>query len=154
MVLSSAMFGIFQSIGKAHIPLILMIGSVLIKLLLNPILISIPQLNVAGAALSSIIGYVFMTIGGVVKMRKYLPRKISLFSSVFPTFLCGVGCGFSAFIANKILEGKLNPTLNVLISTIIGTVFYVILLISTGVFRTNGIIKRKNAKKFQKPLAK
>lgn len=154
MVLSSAMFGIFQSIGKAHIPLILMIGSVLIKLLLNPILISIPQLNVAGAALSSIIGYVFMTIGGVVKMRKYLPRKISLFSSVFPTFLCGVGCGFSAFIANKILEGKLNPTLNVLISTIIGAVFYVILLISTGVFRTNGIIKRKNVKKFQKPLAK
>ena len=154
MVTSSAMFGIFQSIGKAHIPLVLMIGSVLIKLVLNPLLISIPQLNIAGAALSSIIGYVFMTIGGAIKMRKYLPKKISLFKAVFPTFICGVGCGFAAFLANNILTDKVNPVLNVLFSTVIGGVSYVILLIFTGVFRTNSIIKRKNVKKFQKPLAK
>ena len=154
MVTSSAMFGIFQSIGKAHIPLVLMIGSVLIKLVLNPILISLPQLNIAGAALSSIIGYVFMTVGGAVKMRKYLPEKISLFGAVFPTFICGVGCGVSAFLANKLLEGKVNSTLNVLFSIMIGAFSYVILLIFTGVFRTNRIIKRKNAKKLQKPLAK
>ena len=154
MVTSSAMFGIFQSIGKAHIPLVLMIGSVLIKLVLNPLLISIPQLNIAGAALSSIIGYVFMTIGGAVKMRKYLPQKISLFKAVFPTWICGVGCGLAAFLANNILTDKINPILNVLISTVIGGVSYVILLIFTGVFRTNRIIKRKNVKKLQKPLAK
>lgn len=154
MVLASSMFGIFQSIGKAHVPLVLMICSVLIKLVLNPILISIPNLNIAGAALSSVIGYVFMTIGGAVKMRKYLPRRIGLFKTVFPTLLCGVGCGFSAFLANKLLDGRLKSITNLLVSIIIGAVFYVFLLILTGVFRTNGIIKRKNVKKFQKTLAK
>ena len=154
MVTSSAMFGIFQSIGKAHIPLVLMTGSVLIKLVLNPLLISIPQLNIAGAALSSIIGYFFMTIGGAVKMRKYLPKKINLFKAVFPTLICGVGCGFAAFLANNILNDRINSILNVLISTVIGGIFYIILLIFTGVFRTNRIIKRKNVKKLQKPLAK
>ena len=154
MVTSSAMFGIFQSIGKAHIPLVLMIGSVIIKLVLNPLLISIPWLNIAGAALSSIIGYFFMTVGSMVKMRKYLPEKISLFGAVFPTFICGAGCGFAAFLANKLLEDKVNSTLNVLFSIVIGAICYVILLIFTGVFRTNRIIKRKNIKNLQKPLAK
>ena len=154
MVTSSAMFGIFQSIGKAHIPLVLMIGSVLIKLVLNPLLISIPTLNIAGAALSSIIGYFFMTVCGAVKMRKYLPKKVSLFGAVFPTFICGVGCGFSAYLANKMLESKIDTTLNVLFSIIIGAISYVILLIFTDVFRTNRIIKRKNVKNLQKPLAK
>lgn len=146
MVTSSAMFGIFQSIGKAHIPLILMIGSVLIKLVLNPLLISLPQLNIAGAALSSVIGYVFMTVGGAIKMRKYLPNQINLFKAVFPTFLCGLGCGLSAFWANKLLAEKLNPTLNVLVSVIIGGFCYLILLVFQAHFRTNRIIKGKNVK--------
>lgn len=154
MVTSSAMFGIFQSIGKSHIPLILMIGSVLIKLVLNPILISIPQLNIAGAALSSIIGYIFMTVGGAVKMRKHLPKKISLFGSVLPTLLCGAGCGITAFFANMLLEGKVGQTLNVLISVGIGAIAYIILLVLTGSFRANRIIKKKIVKNFQKPLAK
>ena len=87
-------------------------------------------------------------------MRKYLPKKVSLFGAVFPTFICGVGCGLSAFLANNFLEGKVAPTLNVLFSIMIGAISYVILLIFTGVFRTNRIIKRKNVKNFQKPLAK
>lgn len=154
MVLSSAMFGIFQSINKAHIPLILMICSVLIKLLLNPLLISLPSLNIAGAALSSVIGYVFMTVGGAAALGKYLPRKISLFSSVFPPLACGILCGAAAFFANRLLDGRLNSTLNIIFSTITGAFVYIILLILSGVFRTSGIIKQKNVKNFKKPLAK
>lgn len=154
MVLSSSMFGIFQSIGKAHIPLVLMTGSVLLKLFLNPVLISIPQLNIAGAALSSIAGYLFMTMGGAFMMRKHLPGSIKVFRSVFPTLLCGMGCGALAYFASKVLENRLNNLLTVIFSTITGAFFYVILLILIGVFRTNGIIKRKNVKNFQKPLAK
>lgn len=154
MVLSSAMFGIFQSIGKAHIPLILMTGSVLIKFLLNPILISIPQLNIAGAALSSIIGYLFMTIGSSVKLRKYLPQKINLFKIVFPQVICGVGCGLCALFSNHLLENKVNPILNIIFSTVLGALFYVISLILCGTFRTNAIIQRKKQEKIKKTLAK
>lgn len=154
MVLASSMFGIFQSIGKAHVPLILMICSVLIKLALNPILISIPSLNIAGAALSSVSGYIFMTAGGFFKLRKYLPRKIDLIRTVFPTLICGVGCGGAAYFAYNLLDGKLSRLSNLIFSVMIGAIFYAILLILTGVFRTNGIIKRKNVKNFQKTLAK
>lgn len=87
-------------------------------------------------------------------MKKYLPQKIGLFGTVFPTLLCGIGCGAAAFFAYKLLDDKLKSVTNLFISVIIGAVFYVILLVLTGVFRTNGIIKRKNEKNFQKTLAK
>lgn len=135
MVLSSAMFGIFQSIGKAHIPLILMIGSVLIKLFLNPLLISIPRLNIAGAALSSVAGYLFMTIGGTIMLHKHFPRRISMLRAVFPALISGAGCGAFAFIARKLLETRLNSLLTLIFSAASGALVYVILLFLTRVIR-------------------
>lgn len=124
MVLSSSMFGIFQSIGKAHIPLLLMTGSVLIKLFLNPILISIPELNIAGAALSSVVGYVFMTLSGAVMLRKHLPRRIGLLRAVLPTTVSGALCGAGAYLAYRLLEGKLNDILSLAFSVITGGLIY------------------------------
>lgn len=135
MVLSSAMFGIFQSIGKAHIPLILMIGSVLIKLFLNPLLISVPRLNIAGAAISSAAGYMFMTFGGTIMLRKHFPQRIGMLRAVFPALIGGAGCGAIAFIARKLLETRLNSLLTLIFSAASGALVYVILLFLTRVIR-------------------
>lgn len=43
MIIASAMFGVFQAIGKAHIPLILMCCAVALKALLNPLLYQFPH---------------------------------------------------------------------------------------------------------------
>ncbi len=147
MTASSALFGIFQSIGKAKIPLILMICSIMLKFVLNPILISIPSLNIAGAALSSIIGYIVMTIGGTIALKKNIPFEIGIFKAFFPPFMCACGCGAAAFITYKILESHINSTFCVISSTISGAFVYAILLILSGCFRTSGIRKAKNAKK-------
>ncbi len=154
MTISSAMFGIFQSIGKARVPLILMSASVLLKFLLNPLLISIPYLNIAGAALSSVIGYVVMTFGGVFALKRNLPVKISVFGAVFRPFICACGCGAAAYFVHKTLEITLDPTINVIVSTFSGVFIYAILLILMGCFRTSGIRKEKNEKKSKKALAK
>lgn len=154
MVLTSSMFGIFQSINKAHIPLILMTGSVIIKLLLNLLLISVPQINISGAPLAGTIGYIFMTICGGIVLNKKIPKKVNILRSINKPLVCGIICGFSAFITHSLLESKVNGTLNVMFSTLSGVIVYLISLIFAGVFRTNGIIKRKNTKKLKKPLAK
>lgn len=154
MVLTSAMFGIFQSINKAHIPLVLMTGSVLIKLLLNPLLISIPQINISGAPLAGTAGYIFMTICGGIFLNRELPKKVNIISAIKKPLVGGIVCGFSAYIAHSLLENNVSSTLNVVFSTLTGAVVYLISLIFAGVFRTNGIIKRKNAKNLKKTLAK
>lgn len=154
MVTASSMFGVFQSICKAHIPLILMICSVAAKLLLNPLLISIPAVNISGAALSSAAGYILMYVFGAAAMKKSIPVKISLTRAVVPPALCGIACGVGAYFAHMFFKNRFNSVPAVLLSVGTGAILYVLLLIITGVFRTSGIIRQKNAKKFQKPLAK
>lgn len=154
MVISSAIFGIFQSINKAHIPLIMMAASVVIKLLLNSVLMYIPQLNISGAPLSGMIGNIFMTVFGIIALNRCLSEKINLLGAITKPLTCGIACGFSAFITFSMISEALGATLATVFSTITGAIIYVILLIFTGFFRTSTIIKEKNSKNFKKPLAK
>lgn len=154
MVLSSAMFGIFQAIGKPHIPLIMMSGSVLIKFLLNPILISVPCLNISGAPLASVIGYFFMTVCGSIYLNKVIPQKISLLSSVIKPMIFGALCAIVAYLTYNLLCNNINGMLSVLFSTLTGVFVYGILLILNVVFGASGIISEKKEKKLKKPLAK
>ena len=152
MVTASAMFGIFQSINKAHIPLFLMMGSVAVKLLLNPLFISIPQLNISGAPLAGTIGYIIMTVCGGKLLNDVLPKKINILSAVYKPLVCGIICGFSAYITYSLLENRINPTLNVLFSVSVGAIVYLISLILVGIFRKNGKITPKIQKNFKNPL--
>ena len=148
MVISSSLFGIFQSICKAHIPLILMLISVAVKLALNPLLLSIPCLNIAGASISSIAGYIITTVCGIVILQRYLPTKVNFAGAILPPVVCGAACGLAAYISHLILEGMINSNANTAISIFCGATVYVILLILTGIFRTSGIISQKNQIKF------
>lgn len=154
MITASALFGIFQAAGKAHVPLVLMTASVALKLLLNPVLMSVPALNISGAALASAAGYILMTVGGALYIKRKFPVRIRLVNAVLPPVLCGAVCGLSAKTAFGIMQGVGNHTLRVALAIAAGALIYGILLIVTGIFRTSGIIKRKNENFFQKPLAK
>ena len=147
MVISSALFGIFQSIGKPQIPLVLMIISVLLKLILNPILISIPMLNISGAALSSVIGYAFTTFFGIISLKKHLPQKIGIGKAIFPNLINGIICGICAKIVHECVKNSVNELLSAVISVISGVVICAIFTILFGGFRTNATIQRKNEKK-------
>lgn len=144
MVISSAMFGVFQSIGKAHIPLFLMSGSVIIKLLLNPILISIPALNISGAPLASVVGYVFMTICGGIVLGKYIPQGVNVFGAVLKPLIFGAVCAVGARLTYTLIQDEVSLTMGVIFSTFAGGFIYGILLIFDLVFGTSGIISQKN----------
>ncbi len=129
MIIASAMFGVFQAIGKAHVPLILMAASVGIKALLNPLLISVPQLNIAGAALSTAAGYVFMAISGSLLLKRYLSPCISIFRCVSRPLLGSAACAGAAFLCFTLLPDDLETALHVGFSVILGAFVYGISLI-------------------------
>lgn len=136
MIIASAMFGIFQAIGKAYIPLLLMIASVGIKAALNPVLMSVPQLNISGAALSTAAGYVFMTCAGAVSLRKYLPQ-LRLVSCVKTPFLGAVMCGAAAYLVYYVVLKGAPTLLNLAISVVSGALIYGLSLIINSDFRKN-----------------
>ncbi len=153
MIFSSSLFGVFQAINKAHIPLILMTVSIAIKLILNIILISIPQLNIAGAAVSSSISYLITAICAYFILQKCVGCKVRLASAVVPSFCCALLCAITAIIVCRLTENRLPSLACVALSVISGGFVYILSLISTLFFvkTTNKSIKTKI---FTKTLAK
>ena len=135
MIIASAMFGVFQAIGKAHIPLILMCCSVALKALLNPLLISIPALNISGAAVSTAVGYIVMAAAGSLILRRKLGGKISVFACVKRPLFCSLLCGVSAALVFQVVKNALPSPLYVITAVFAGAIVYGISLISTLDFR-------------------
>lgn len=135
MIISSALFGVFQAIGKAYIPLLLMLGSVTVKAILNPILMSIPQLNISGAAISTAFGYILMAIAATVLLKKKLSPNICMLRCIKVPMLASFACGTAAFAAHRLLFNGSNSPLYVIITVFIGAFVYGILLIINFDFR-------------------
>ena len=54
--LSVPLFSILQGIGNANIPVIIMLTGCAVKMILNVILVSIPEINILGAGIASTTG--------------------------------------------------------------------------------------------------
>ncbi len=146
MIVASAMFGVFQAIGKAHIPLVLMCFSVALKAILNPVLMSVPQLNICGAALATSACYIMVALTGSVILRRELRGKISVFSCVCRPLISSLFCGIAAGIAYNVLKYSAGMPLNVIIAVLSGAFVYGISLIPTVVFRRNRQLIKSNRK--------
>lgn len=137
MIIASAMFGVFQAIGKAHVPLILMSCSVAVKALLNPLLMSVPELNISGAALSTAAGYIIMSAAGAVILRRQLRGKVSVFACVRRPLFCSLICGGAAYITYRAVQNCLPAPITVITAVFVGGLIYGISLIPTVFFRKN-----------------
>lgn len=69
--LSFPLFSMFQAIGRADLPVKLMIAGVAVKLAGNMILIPMPHINVAGAAISTLLCYLVIFILSVIIYCNY-----------------------------------------------------------------------------------
>lgn len=135
MIIASAMFGVFQAIGKAHIPLIMMSCSVLLKAVLNPLLLSVPELNISGAALATAVGYAAMAFAGSVILKKTLGGRISVFACVRRPLFCSLLCGAAALLTYNTVGKYVPEPLNVITAVFAGGFVYGISLIPTVIFR-------------------
>ncbi len=152
MIIASAMFGVFQAIGKAHVPLILMSFSVGIKALLNPILMSVPQLNISGAALATAIGYVFMSVTGALLLKKLLSPCVNVVSCVWRPFLGALACAACAHVVYSLMNSHVGNLICVAVSVVSGAFVYGISLIINSDFRKNRRLTKHPAFFSQKHL--
>ena len=153
MIIASAFTGVFQAIGKGHIPLIIMVAAIVIKAVLNPILLSIPEINITGAAVSTVSCYFFAAVLCIIAAKKFIPQ-IKILSPLIEPLLSSAGCAVTAKAVCSALKTVDKPLIVTLVPIIAGGIVYILLLIFTSSFRTSPIIKRQKRKKFRKGLAK
>lgn len=132
--ISSAAFAVLQAADKADIPVKLMAVGAVIKLIGNIALTSVPALGVAGAAISTLVCYIFICIASLVMLKKYADFDIREFGKVLlKIFSCGMLCGAGAFLVYNKLSDYGNNVVSTLSACLFGGIIYILSTYFTGI---------------------
>ena len=134
LCLSSTVFAVLQAAGRPDLPVKLMLAGVAVKLAGNLLLVRIPELNIAGAALSTLLCYMVICIPSLSMLIKITQINIRQLSGLLCKICyCSVICGAGALLARNMLANALNPLLSVCISIFCGAIFYIISTLLLGI---------------------
>ena len=140
--------GILYGIGKQHVPAIaLTIGSV-IKLGLNVWLMSIPQINIYGAVISTIIYQAVVFIIETVVVYKTIEVRLDYIKCFVKPALASIIMGAIVLGAYRLIALSGSNTLATLVSIIIGAVVYLAFLFVIKTFTKEDIKTIPFLKKF------
>lgn len=132
--------GGLYGLNKTYIPLIAVIVGAVIKLILNIILISKPNIEVTGAAISSIISQIISFLICVIALVKYIKLDIKFGRMVIVPALASIFMGICTYFINQTLNGIIGNSLSTIVSIICGVIIYVIAILLSKVLKQEEII--------------
>ena len=153
-ILDQTINGALQGFGKVMIPAIALGIGCLVKLVLNLVLLPIPQLNVYGAAIGSIACHAvaFTIVFNVLKkyVKLDLPFKKFVLKPVLATAIMGV-CSYTVYL---ILSGIVSWNLATIISILFAVIIYLAALLALKVYNKEDIYMLPKGEKIYRILEK
>lgn len=147
MTLSSTFFAVFQVIGRADLPIKLVLCSSAVKLILNVFLISIPEVNISGAAISAVTANATAAFGGYLAMEKVSGSDFHIIKCLSIPLLSGAACAISAYLSFSFFEISVKVPIKLILSVILAGIVYTFLLIITRYISVKNLLFRRKIKK-------
>ena len=114
---------VLQALGKQNKVLLNMIIGLAFKLILNMVLVSIPSVNIYGAAWSTVAGLGYIFFSNFICLVRENRIKINLFSSIFKPLISAFACGISAYLISKMNDNMPFTILSILVAGIVYLIF-------------------------------
>ena len=130
---------ILQASGKERLPMYAMVSGSIVKIIINYIIIANPAINIYGAPVGTLIGYLWMAVFDYIFIRKALGMKLRIVNVLGKPLLCSVIMGAVAWGAYSLLRiaigisGKIQMLLCMVIAMILAVAVY---LAATVLLRT------------------
>ena len=135
LCISSTIFSVLQATGRPDLPVKIMLVGVAIKLIGNLVLVPIPEINICGAAIATLLCYIFIFIASIYHMFKVTSISLKpLFVNLCKLCYCSIMCCVSAKLTENILINAVNTSFVLLISILIGVIFYILCGYLLGIF--------------------
>lgn len=125
--MSQTIYGSLQGMGKIFVPAISVLAGGIVKVICNLVLIPVPEINIYGAPIGSIMcqAIAFFISFGV--LRKNLPMNLSFGKYFLRPFLAAIGMGVSVWGAYKLFV-PLGNAVATLLSIGAGMIIYFVLI--------------------------
>lgn len=148
--LSVPMTSMLQAIGKEKISLRNVGIGAALKVIVNFIFVGIPTINIKGAAVGTLICYVFIFIANLLSLIKYTNVKPNLWKTILKPFIAAVCCGLSTVALNLSSMGKIGTVLEIAVAAVV----YFTVLIILNTFEAEDVLSLPKGEKIAKLLIK
>lgn len=145
---------IMQGMGHADLPVTFLLAGVVVKLALNLLLIGIPEINILGSAISTLICYGLIAALSLWKLHRLLPVPLDYRSIFGKPLFAGVICGFSAYICDFLLTKRVGNSIITFASIGVGAIGYGISLVFCRAISREDVTMLPHGKKILKTLEK
>lgn len=122
--LSIPVFAMLQAIGRADLPVKIMVIGVILKLIGNLSLIYIPEINVDGAAISTTICYIVICTMALISLKKISGVKFDITRLFIKPTFASILCAAAAYLSYNLLSTYISEKISVLASIAFGGVIY------------------------------
>ena len=143
-----------QGIGRADLPVKLMLIGGALKLVVNFIFVAVPQFNIKAASWGTLVCYIFIAVSSAIALIKHTEIKLDFKTVFLKPLVSGIICGITAFVAYFLLSKALPNSLSTVVSIAIAAVFYLISLILLKTLAKDDILMLPKGEKLVKILAK
>ena len=124
--------GMLQGLSKPLLPVYsLGIGAV-IKIALNYTLIAIPSVNIAGAAIGSLVCYAIASVINIWNVKKHAGMKFSFVKQIALPAISALIMGLAVYFVNLLLEDILGQTLSMFACIGVGVIVYAVMIFVLG----------------------
>ena len=151
---STPLCSMLQAVGRMDVPLKLYSAGMVMKIIVNYILVGIPEINIQGANVGSIVCYSFVTVVALFVLCRrtgIIPDFVSIFvKPLIAAVICGITAYFSEQFYDLLFRQKIATVLAVLTAIV---VYFAALLLIKGI-RREDILQMPKGNKIVKILEK
>lgn len=151
---STPLCSMLQAIGKVKIPMKLYAVAMTIKICLNYLFVGIVSINVVGAAVGTLIAYIFVCVVAVYCLYKYSGVRFNIAPSIIKPLISAVACAVSAYLFSSLFSGLMPAKVSSIAALLCAGIIYIVFLLLLRTFSENEIKMLPKGKKLSKLLAK
>ncbi len=112
---------VLQGLGKQRIPMYTLVAGVVCKIVLNYVLIAIPEINIHGAPIASLVCYTVSMVPNLYYMLKYTKSKMNWMGWIVRPGIATAAMGIVVFAMRELLPGG---RLMLLVDVAVGVVVF------------------------------
>lgn len=134
VVITQTLNGALQGLGKVSVPMVATAIGLVTKIILNIILIRIPELGINGAAISSIVNNVVVCIIEFIVLKKLINIEFKFSKFIIKPIIVTLIMAISSYNIYNFLMNFLYFKLSIILSLIFAVIIYLILVIFLKIF--------------------
>lgn len=143
-----------QAVGRADIPLKALAAGVVMKIAFNYILVGIPEINIQGAGIGTLVCYLFVCAVTLFSLKKETKVSFDFIGVFLKPLLCALICGATAWASQGLMALVIPYKLATVIAIALAAIIYVFALFLTKTVTSKDLATIPKCKKITKVLEK